>query len=594
MRTERYFMEPLEPRTLLAVVPLTPEFRVNDSTVGLQDYSSIAMDAHGNIVVIWHNSPGLYGRRFDSAGNPLSEEFLIAGSAAYSQLNPAIAMDADGDFVVTWQAAQKDTGYGIYARRYDAQATPMGPAIRVASRSINFSINAEGPTVAMDAYGDFVVAWTGTTQREYGAFTRMYGADGQPKGPETLVAREGFYPGVAMDAEGNSVVVWYRSVPNVGPHVFAQRLNPAGQPLGDIVQVSQQSRVETRNPTVDTDSAGNFVVTWSDRSGNFATVGAFARRFSADGTPLSDEFKANSTRQDTSLSSVTVNSMGEFVIAWNANGYGSGVNVYVQMYDSEGVSQGGEIRINHSILGHSYSPEVAMSDDGTFFVSWTQTVGNSTEIFARRFGLSESPGNILHAFGTDEVTLTASQNFSSISIADSAIVSLDIPSNGIAWTSLLSITGNGTLDLGNDALVVDSSLDLQPALLDSLGGLVAEARNGGAWNGIGGITSTNARNFPGHLTGLAIRPNQDANGNKLPGFEAYDLSDIIIMYTWNGDTNLDRRINIDDYNTIDTSFLVQTPGQQIPYHKGDFNFDRVINIDDYNLIDAAFLGQSVL
>jgi hypothetical protein len=65
---------------------------------------------------------------------------------------------------------------------------------------------------------------------------------------------------------------------------------------------------------------------------------------------------------------------------------------------------------------------------------------------------------------------------------------------------------------------------------------------------------------------------------------------ITVKYTWNGDGNLDGKINADDYFLIDSGFLA--PPDEPLYRHGDFNFDDRIDADDYFLIDSAFLGQA--
>jgi hypothetical protein len=67
------------------------------------------------------------------------------------------------------------------------------------------------------------------------------------------------------------------------------------------------------------------------------------------------------------------------------------------------------------------------------------------------------------------------------------------------------------------------------------------------------------------------------------------VNDVLVKYGWNGDVNLDGRVNADDYFRIDSGFLNRPPSPT--YRDGDFNFDGKINADDYFLIDQAFLNQ---
>jgi hypothetical protein len=52
----RCLAELLERRTLLAVSPIGPEFRVNSTTLNRQDTAAVAADADGDFVVAWASS----------------------------------------------------------------------------------------------------------------------------------------------------------------------------------------------------------------------------------------------------------------------------------------------------------------------------------------------------------------------------------------------------------------------------------------------------------------------------------------------------------------------------------------------------------
>jgi hypothetical protein len=135
-----------------------------------------------------------------------------------------------------------------------------------------------------------------------------------------------------------------------------------------------------------------------------------------------------------------------------------------------------------------------------------------------------------------------------------------------AWT--------GTLDLTDNTLIIGGVNTAET--LARVGDQIKQGRDrgtGGRWSGAGITSSTAAANS---VTGIAIAMMPDS-GN------------IVLKYTYNGDANLDGRINADDYFRIDSGFLDQP--QNPTYVQGDFNDDDTINADDYFLIDSAFLGQ---
>jgi autotransporter-associated beta strand protein len=145
-----------------------------------------------------------------------------------------------------------------------------------------------------------------------------------------------------------------------------------------------------------------------------------------------------------------------------------------------------------------------------------------------------------------------------------------------------SFSNSGTVDITNNAIVLHGA---------SYGTIFSEAASGfnnGAWNGTsasgGVITSSIAAGDNSHLTavGVATGLTTFADGSVVP-------SDVVVKYTYYGDTNLDGRVDGTDYSRIDSGYLTHATG----WFNGDFNYDGVINGSDYTLIDNAYNTQGV-
>ena len=189
------------------------------------------------------------------------------------------------------------------------------------------------------------------------------------------------------------------------------------------------------------------------------------------------------------------------------------------------------------------------------------------------------------ALAIPEGTVTRVKTSTSGSPSVSRVRSIDIPKVGEHWA--------GTLDLTNNALIVQATADSREQLLLQLTDQIRSARNysAGTWTGYGMTSSAAAADARQMTTlGVAVNDRQDGSGAIYTLFQAYsvDENSIIIRYTWNGDANLDGVVNADYYFLIDTAFITQQKG----WYNGDFNYDGVINADDYFLIDSAFLGQT--
>jgi hypothetical protein len=148
-----------------------------------------------------------------------------------------------------------------------------------------------------------------------------------------------------------------------------------------------------------------------------------------------------------------------------------------------------------------------------------------------------------------------------------------------------SLTSSGVIDLNDNDLLVHAN---QKQYLTQQ---IAVARHGGAWDQPG-ITSTAAKNNPQHNTTLGLLSGAEysaANGGttQFDG-RAFAPGDTLVKYTYYGDTDLNGRVNFDDYVRIDHGFNDHLTG----WLNGDFDGNGQVNFDDYVLIDLAFNTQS--
>jgi hypothetical protein len=91
---------------------------------------------------------------------PVGNEFQVNSYTTSTQERAAVAADAQGNFVVVWQSqgsSDTDTSWlSVQAQRFDAHGSPVGGQFQVNSYTTN---NQGRPTVAVDAQGNFVVVW---------------------------------------------------------------------------------------------------------------------------------------------------------------------------------------------------------------------------------------------------------------------------------------------------------------------------------------------------------------------------------------------------------------------------------------------------
>jgi hypothetical protein len=157
------------------------EFPVNTYTTGNQCNSKVTSLKNGNFVATWESSGqdasgyGIFAQIFDVKGNKIGDEFQVNTFTKYSQKSPSVATLENGGFVVTWESyGQNNSGYEIYARRYDASAKAVSDEFLV---NINTTNDQTSSAVTGLINGGFVIAWESLNQDDsgYGIFARCWG-----------------------------------------------------------------------------------------------------------------------------------------------------------------------------------------------------------------------------------------------------------------------------------------------------------------------------------------------------------------------------------------------------------------------------------
>jgi hypothetical protein len=192
------------------------EISVNTYTTNAQYAAFVGIDAAGNFTIIWESQGqdgsgyGIYGQRFTAAGATLGSEFRINGTTAGNQSLATMGMETDGDFTVTWMADGQDgSGYGIYARRFNAAGVAQGAEYLVNTTTAGNQIY---PQIAINDTGNEVIVWanavpTGVETDPWqgtGIFARRYQTNLAPVanagGPYTIPVGSG----VSLNATGSS------------------------------------------------------------------------------------------------------------------------------------------------------------------------------------------------------------------------------------------------------------------------------------------------------------------------------------------------------------------------------------------------------
>ncbi|MBI3448163.1 MAG: hypothetical protein HY049_04495 [Acidobacteria bacterium] len=249
-----------------AGVPQGTEFQVNTYTTSDQRKAAVSVGPLGEFTVAWESfgqdgsNLGVFGQRFDSSGAPQGAEFAVNTYTTNRQQLPSIGTDSSGNFVVAWQSRNQDgSGDGVLARRFDSTGAALGTEFQANTFTTG---NQNSASVGIDPFGEFTVAWQsyGQDGDGFGIVGRHFSSSGAPAGGEFLVnsSTTGYQtqPEVAMDPQGDFVVVWQDDFLTGSFGVFAQSFSgplscPPGDADGDAVCDSVDNCLSLYNPGQD-------------------------------------------------------------------------------------------------------------------------------------------------------------------------------------------------------------------------------------------------------------------------------------------------------------------------------------------------------
>ena len=328
------------------------------------------------------NDPSAFGLQVQASQSATS------GDATY--LSQAVALSNDGSYVVAWASASDSDGQGVYSQRYDADGNPLGAETHV-NTTVTGSQNYA--SVAMDSEGNYVVVWQGEGSGDTdGVFGQRYNASGIAQGGEFLVntttTGSQAWSSIAMSANGEFVIVWHGEGLGDTSGVFAQRYDANGIAQGSELLVNSTLASSQRFGEVSMDNTGNFTVTWTSSGQDADGDGVYVRQFRADGTPITTEIQVDAdTAGGQWLSQLDVNASGEFVVVWRDDGATD--SIQAQRFNADGSKNGSEIIVSDlADVGDNY-PTVQLSNNGSFVVVW-QSINDSGSygIYARQFDAS--------------------------------------------------------------------------------------------------------------------------------------------------------------------------------------------------------------
>jgi fibronectin-binding autotransporter adhesin len=256
----------------------------------------------------------------------------------------------------------------------------------------------------------------------------------------------------------------------------------------------------------------------------------------------------------------------------NANAYNVALNTIVAP---------ASVLVNNSLGNYTISGtgtiggtgSLTKSGTGTLTLSTPNTYSGGTTVTAGKL-LIEPTSPTTSALPTGALTVTGG----TVQLADNVTAGTALGTSNVNLTSL-SITGTGTLDIGNNRIIIDYG---SPAT-DPIASIAAWIKNG--FYDLSGpqiISSDIAADDAASGLSYGIGYADGADG----AVAGLSSGEIEIMFTLLGDANLDGQVNAEDFTPFSANV-----GKNGSWDDGDFNYDGTVNSEDFTPFSAN-LGKT--
>lgn len=297
-------------------------------------FPDAGVDEAGRQIYVWENfgpTNGIGMRRFDRVGNPLEDPRLIVADVGPSNpQRPRVAVAADGSCMVIWQSSE-DLGGGslerwIRGQFFDSAGVATGPPQLVSTIATGGSGLLSDSDIAALRHADgtsggFVAVWTSNNPNPAGS-----------------------------DASSTSIQ--------------AQLLTAMGVPTGDQIEVNNVTSGGQRKPTVTEMPDGGFLVVWVHPN-------VQARRFSAAGAPLANQFQVSTDFNSQDEPDVAIGWDGSVLVVWeDFEDFSNSTEIRARFFDSALSPSGNDFRVNTVIAEPQDLPRIADFGPAGFIVSW--------------------------------------------------------------------------------------------------------------------------------------------------------------------------------------------------------------------------------
>jgi len=346
----------------------------------------LAMDASGNALAVWQLNQGInsciQASRYDTSTKSW-DSILDAETLSDTNENAyapqiALAMDTEGNAFAIWQRAEI-----IQAAHYDSLSGWQLPATNLSETT---TVAVE-PDVAISTSGNATAVWTFFDSGSFRVQASSYSTGSWT--PATLTpilsdpGQNAYAPRVAMDDDGNALAVWYR-YNNNGNAIIQTSYKAVGSPSWSIAQDISDAGQDAFFPQVAMNSDGNALIVWHRFDG---TIWRIQARHRDNIGSWSSIYNVSSEDYDAFIPIVAMDSQGNGTATWKINDSIGNTRIQVAYYNTtqESWAPVKQQPIISAAKANADYPHIVMNKKGNAAAVWQRFDGRNWRIQTSRY-----------------------------------------------------------------------------------------------------------------------------------------------------------------------------------------------------------------
>lgn len=294
------------------------------------------------------------------------------GNAKY----PSVAMADNGtDAIAVWIQLEQDSTWGVYGNHFNT-TSGWGTAQQIA----NPITEPGAPLVDVDQNGNAVTAWTDSGRIYASEYSVNADSWSTAETRDTGAAATVTNLGVAVADNGNAVITWYHDNSNTADTVHANYYNSQLSSNWNGEEILESGMLDVDQVRVGIDADGNAVVVWQKSVGQGEI---HARVSDTQGTWAAGE-RIDST-EDTSMNiydlQVAVSDSGNTVAVWNEPVTDPDTGALNRRLYANSYLPGGAGWRSATTIPHSHdrltNPTLGVDNEGDAVLLWVPLVDSS-------------------------------------------------------------------------------------------------------------------------------------------------------------------------------------------------------------------------